>query len=112
MQYVDGKITNDERQHILQNAIPERGNTLFCFFVFLFLFSLNNIFSVCKGGCGGMYTVNTMSTAIEAMGMSQLYWSSSLAEDPTKEKECKKDCTELIYNLLVNDNKPSDIITK
>lgn len=41
------------------------------------------------GACGGMYTANTMSSAIEAMGMSLPYSSSVPAEDPLKLLECR-----------------------
>eukprot|EP00490_Sorites_sp_Unknown_P028659 CAMPEP_0114667140 /NCGR_PEP_ID=MMETSP0191-20121206/33832_1 /TAXON_ID=126664 /ORGANISM="Sorites sp." /LENGTH=122 /DNA_ID=CAMNT_0001916629 /DNA_START=503 /DNA_END=871 /DNA_ORIENTATION=- len=61
--YKAGKISNDEREYILQNAIPG------------------------PGGCGGMYTANTMATCIEAMGMSPLYSSSLLAESNDKLNE-------------------------
>ena len=42
------------------------------------------------GACGGMYTANTMSSAIEAMGMSLPYSSSVPAVDPMKKAECRK----------------------
>ena len=41
------------------------------------------------GACGGMYTANTMASAIEAMGMSLPYSSSNPAEDPLKKLECR-----------------------
>ena len=41
------------------------------------------------GACGGMYTANTMASAIEAMGMSLPYSSSIPAEDPLKKLECR-----------------------
>ncbi len=41
------------------------------------------------GACGGMYTANTMATAIETLGMSLPYSSSTPAEDPLKRVECR-----------------------
>ena len=41
------------------------------------------------GACGGMYTANTMASAIEALGMSLPYSSSIPAEDPLKIDECR-----------------------
>lgn len=63
------------------------------------------------GACGGMYTANTMSTAIEAMGMTLPYSSSSPAYSIEKIKECKK-LVNVIKNLINNDIKPKKIITK
>jgi len=62
------------------------------------------------GACGGMYTANTMSSAIEAMGMSLPYSSSSPARSDEKKKECDS-IGNYIYTLLEKDIKPSDIIT-
>ena len=62
-EYKAGKISKEEQVYILENAIPG------------------------PGACGGMYTANTMSTAIEAMGMSPLYSSSLLAENSLKLEE-------------------------
>lgn len=42
------------------------------------------------GACGGMYTANTMSSAIEALGMSLPYSSSIPAVDPLKKEECRR----------------------
>jgi len=64
-----------------------------------------------SGACGGMYTANTMAVAIEAMGMSLPYSSSNLALSPEKKNECRKSYTTLL-NLIENDIKPSDIITR
>jgi dihydroxy-acid dehydratase len=58
-----------------------------------------------------MYTANTMASAIEAMGMTLPYSSSTPAESEAKLKECQQ-AGETILNLLKNDIKPSDIITK
>ena len=69
------RITEQERKEIVQNSCPG------------------------PGACGGMYTANTMATAIEAMGMSLPYSSSYPADDPLKVAECKM-AGEAILNLL------------
>ncbi|KAJ1430466.1 dihydroxy-acid dehydratase [Ochromonadaceae sp. CCMP2298] len=81
------KITEEERQEIVLNSCPG------------------------PGACGGMYTANTMATAIEALGMALPYSSSTPAEDPLKTAECKL-AGEAILNLLKLDLKPRDIMTK
>lgn len=58
-----------------------------------------------------MYTANTMASAIEAMGMSLPFSSSTPADDPLKTAECKL-AGETIYKLLEKDIKPRDIMTK
>jgi dihydroxy-acid dehydratase len=63
------------------------------------------------GACGGMYTANTMSSAIEALGMSLPYSSSNPALSEEKRKECA-DAGRAIRVLLEKDIKPSDIMTK
>ncbi|MDA1017924.1 MAG: dihydroxy-acid dehydratase, partial [Planctomycetota bacterium] len=63
-QYLSKSITDEERQDIVRNSCPG------------------------AGACGGMYTANTMSSAIEAMGMSLPYSSSIPAVDPLKIDEC------------------------
>jgi len=63
------------------------------------------------GACGGMYTANTMASAIEALGMSLPYNSSNPAVNDAKEKECVEAGKALRY-LLENDIKPSDIVTR
>lgn len=63
--YSAGLITEDERLDIVQNSCPG------------------------AGACGGMYTANTMASAIEALGMSLPYSSSLPAEDPMKLVECR-----------------------
>lgn len=63
------------------------------------------------GACGGMYTANTMASAIEAMGMSLPYSSSSPATSPEKRQECL-DAGKYIRVLLERDIKPSDIMTR
>ena len=82
-----GKINEEDFQGVIQNACPG------------------------AGACGGMYTANTMSSAIEALGMSLPYSSSNPALSPEKPKECV-DAGKAIKYLLENDIKPRDIVTK
>lgn len=63
------------------------------------------------GACGGMYTANTMASAIEALGMSLPYSSSHPAVSKEKEQECL-DAGKYIRVLLEKDIKPSDIMTR
>ncbi|GAB3360012.1 dihydroxy-acid dehydratase [Arachidicoccus ginsenosidivorans] len=63
------------------------------------------------GACGGMYTANTMASAIEALGMSLPYSSSNPALSEEKQKECKA-AGAAIKVLLERDIKPSDIMTR
>ena len=63
------------------------------------------------GACGGMYTANTMASAIEAMGMSLPFSSSTPAEDPGKEAECRA-AGAAVRRLLEEDIKPRDIMTR
>ena len=63
------------------------------------------------GACGGMYTANTMSTAIEAMGMTLPYSSSTPAESPEKTAECRS-AGKAVLKLLELDLKPRDIMTR
>jgi len=63
------------------------------------------------GACGGMYTANTMSSAIEALGMSLPYSSSTPALDPGKLDECFA-AGAAIKRLLELDLKPRDIMTR
>lgn len=62
------------------------------------------------GACGGMYTANTMASAIEAMGMSLPYSASNPAVSEDKKNELKQ-AAAAIRNLLEKDIKPSDIMT-
>ena len=62
------------------------------------------------GACGGMYTANTMASAIEALGMSLPYNSSNPAVSSNKEEECKR-LGAALKNLIEKDIKPSDIVT-
>ncbi len=80
-------ITEEERQNIVRESCPG------------------------AGACGGMYTANTMSSAIEALGMSLPYSSSIPATDPAKLDECLR-AGAAIYNLLEQDIKPRDIMTR
>ncbi|NQV28959.1 MAG: dihydroxy-acid dehydratase, partial [Rhodopirellula sp.] len=86
-QYIGGSIQDEERQEIVRNSCPG------------------------PGACGGMYTANTMSTAIETLGMSLPYSSSIPADDPLKVGECIA-AGEAIKKLLELDLKPRDIMTR
>lgn len=63
------------------------------------------------GACGGMYTANTMASAIEALGMAMPYSSSNPALSKEKSKECHE-AGKAIHNLLKLDLKPRDIMTR
>ncbi len=63
------------------------------------------------GACGGMYTANTMASAIETLGMSLPYSSSNPALSEEKKQECL-DAGNAIRNLLEKDIKPKDIMTR
>lgn len=63
------------------------------------------------GACGGMYTANTMASAIEAMGMSLPNSSAQNATSEHKLQDCR-DAGAAVLNLLEHDIKPSDIMTK
>ncbi|TAD90520.1 MAG: dihydroxy-acid dehydratase [Bacteroidetes bacterium] len=63
------------------------------------------------GACGGMYTANTMASAIEALGMSLPYSSSNPALSTQKQDECRA-AGKAIRLLLEQDIKPSDIMTR
>jgi dihydroxy-acid dehydratase len=63
------------------------------------------------GACGGMYTANTMASAIEALGMSLPYSASIPAEDPAKIEECRR-AGAAVRHLLELDLKPSAILTR
>ena len=86
-EHLAGAITDAQRREILAHACPG------------------------AGACGGMYTANTMACAIEALGLSLPYSSSTPATDPLKVQECRavgavmKDC-------LHADRKPSDLLDK
>ncbi|KAI0930192.1 hypothetical protein AcV5_006973 [Taiwanofungus camphoratus] len=63
------------------------------------------------GACGGMYTANTMSSALEVLGMSLPYSSSTPATYPEKTQECFK-AAKYLKKLLELDLKPKDILTR
>ncbi len=86
-QYLSGQITDEEREQIVRHSCPG------------------------AGACGGMYTANTMASAIEALGMSLPYSGSIPAEDPGKIDECHR-AGAAILNLLEKDIKPRDIMTR
>jgi dihydroxy-acid dehydratase len=86
-EFIAGKIDDEKRQDIVQHACPG------------------------AGACGGMYTANTMASAIEAMGMSLPYSSSTPAEDADKLRECIR-AGEAMRTLLEMDLKPRDIMTR
>ncbi len=86
-EFLAGKIDEATRSNIVEHACPG------------------------AGACGGMYTANTMASAIEAMGMSLPYSSSTPAVDPKKLDECFQ-AGATIRNLLEKDLKPRDIMTR
>lgn len=86
-QYLAKLINDEERQNIVRHACPG------------------------AGACGGMYTANTMASAIEAMGMSLPYSSSTPALDPAKIEECKA-AGAAVRQLMEMEIKPSDIMTR
>tara|TARA_B100002052_G_C15844223_1_gene581650 strand:- start:278 stop:1681 length:1404 start_codon:yes stop_codon:yes gene_type:complete len=86
-EYLTDKIDDETRQAIVRNSCPG------------------------AGACGGMYTANTMATAIEAMGMSLPYSASIPAVDPDKITECHE-AGAAIHNLMTMDLKPRDIMTR
>ncbi|MEQ8230753.1 MAG: dihydroxy-acid dehydratase [Gammaproteobacteria bacterium] len=85
--YLAGSIDEEQRQDIVRHACPG------------------------AGACGGMYTANTMASAIEAMGMSLPYSSSIPAVDAEKRAECRR-AGQAIRNLLEQNIKPRDIMTR
>lgn len=84
---LSGAISEDERKSIVRNSCPG------------------------AGACGGMYTANTMATAIETMGMSLPYSSSYPADSDEKRAECRS-VGAAVRNLLELDLKPRDIMTR
>ncbi|MEK6195574.1 MAG: dihydroxy-acid dehydratase [Deltaproteobacteria bacterium] len=85
-EYLSGSIDDQQRQAIVRNSCPG------------------------AGACGGMYTANTMASAIEAMGMSLPYSASRPAESGHKLDECAR-VGAAIRRLLEEDIKPRDIMT-
>ena len=84
---VAGKIDEKEYKKVIQNACPG------------------------AGACGGMYTANTMASAIEALGMSLPYSSSNPAVSSEKIEDCKS-VGAAMRHLIERDLKPLDIVTK
>ncbi len=86
-QYIAGQIDEETRSEIVKRSCPG------------------------AGACGGMYTANTMASAIEALGMSLPYSSSIPAEDPAKKDECRR-AAQAVRHLMEIDLKPRDIMTR
>lgn len=84
---IAGKLTPEDFKGIVKNSCPG------------------------AGACGGMYTANTMASAIEAMGMALPYSSSNPAVSKDKSEECQR-AGKAIYHLLKADIKPRDIMTR
>jgi dihydroxy-acid dehydratase len=82
-----GKMTDAQRRDVVRRACPG------------------------AGACGGMYTANTMATAIEAMGMALPYSSSLPATDPGKLEECRN-AGKAILNCMEKEIKPRDVMTR
>src|SRR5690606_38960136 len=86
-EFLAGTITDAQRREIIRNSCPG------------------------AGACGGMYTANTMASAIEAMGMALPYSSSTPAESTEKLEECRE-AGRAMLRLLEMDLKPRDIMTR
>ena len=86
-EFLTDSLSDAERQEIVEHACPG------------------------AGACGGMYTANTMASAIECMGLSLPYSSCTPAEDPDKHAECIH-AGHAVRTLLEADLKPRDIVTK
>ncbi|MCZ2147033.1 MAG: dihydroxy-acid dehydratase [Bryobacterales bacterium] len=86
-EFLSGNISEEQRSDIVRHACPG------------------------AGACGGMYTANTMASAIEVMGLTLPYSSSTPAEDPGKLEECYR-AGLAIRRLLELDLKPRDILTR
>jgi len=85
--YATGKISDEERFDVVRHACPG------------------------SGSCGGMYTANTMSSCLEALGMSLPYSASTPAVYPQKVQECLR-AAKYLKVLLEKDIKPRDILTR
>ena len=83
---IQGKLSDEDYKGIIQNSCPG------------------------AGACGGMYTANTMASAIEALGMSLPYSASNPALSKEKSAECTE-AAKAIRLLLEKDIKPRDIMT-
>ena len=86
-EFIAGRINDTQRREIVRHSCPG------------------------AGACGGMYTANTMASAIEALGMSLPYSASTPADDPAKLRECQA-AGAAIRILLERDIKPRDIMTR
>ena len=86
-QFITGEISEETRFDIIRHACPG------------------------QGACGGMYTANTMATAIEVMGMSLPGSSSNPADSKAKQLECLA-AGGAIKELLKQDIRPKDILTR
>ena len=86
-QAIAGTITEQERRAIVRHSCPG------------------------PGACGGMYTANTMASAIEALGMSLPYSSSTPAESVEKKEECER-AAAAVRLLIERDIKPRNIMTR
>ena len=75
------------------------------------LLALERVACPGEGACSGMFTANTMASAIEALGMSAPGTASVPAVDPRNE-EIAHDAGSVVYNLLERDIKPRDIMTR
>jgi len=85
--FISGGISDEERLDIVRNACPG------------------------AGACGGMYTANTMATAVEALGLSLPYSSSSPATSPEKRAECER-VASCVKAMLERNLKPLDIVSR
>ncbi len=85
--YLAGTMTDEEREHIVRHACPG------------------------AGACGGMYTANTMASAIEALGLSLPFSSSLPAVDPRKREECRRAGAALKV-LMERNVRPRDLLTR
>ena len=86
-QFISGAISEDQRFDIIRHACPG------------------------KGACGGMYTANTLATAIETLGLTLPGSSSNPADSQVKHLECLA-AGGAIKNLLSQDIRPRDIVTR
>jgi dihydroxy-acid dehydratase len=86
-EYIAQRISDEERVDVIRHACPG------------------------AGACGGMYTANTMASAIEALGMALPYSASTPAEDPAKLDECRR-AGAAVRKLLELDLRPRDIMTR
>ncbi|OIW34186.1 dihydroxy-acid dehydratase [Coniochaeta ligniaria NRRL 30616] len=86
-QFLSGEINEEQRFDIIRHACPG------------------------SGACGGMYTANTMATALEAMGLTLPGSSSYPATSPEKMRECER-AAEAIKTCMEKDIRPRDLITR